>query len=187
MHKAYLEKYYYEVGDVLHQSFANSDSLLACDQIAHHLIPSRKDWRLQSDWAIVSQYHDQAMQLCERCIKCTATCVQGWGFTAVTLLALQLGWGLWLMPSVFARLGMAGGALTVVGVACTPRSCLDHFPGRFRADIRWKPDVRDDVGFMPVFAGIGFRMQNRSCVRSNVTIIFVRNQRLEADQRLKSY
>ena len=41
-----------------------------------------------------------------------------WGLTIITVLAMQLGWGLWLIPYDFARLGWAGGVITVTIVAC---------------------------------------------------------------------
>lgn len=48
---------------------------------------------------------------------CTSHGKQHWLQTTVTLLALQLGWGLWLMPYDFARLGWIPGVAVVVGFA----------------------------------------------------------------------
>jgi solute carrier family 32 (vesicular inhibitory amino acid transporter) len=39
------------------------------------------------------------------------------GATLATLLALQLGWGLWLMPAALARLGWVPGLAAIAGVA----------------------------------------------------------------------
>jgi len=48
--------------------------------------------------------------------------------TIVTLLSLQLGWGLWLLPADFARLGWLGAGVTILVVASLTAYSASLFP-----------------------------------------------------------
>lgn len=48
--------------------------------------------------------------------------------TIVTLLSLQLGWGLWLLPADFARLGWLGAGITVAVVSLLTAYSASLFP-----------------------------------------------------------
>ena len=48
--------------------------------------------------------------------------------TIVTLLSLQLGWGLWLLPADFARLGWAGAGATIAVVSLLTAYSASLFP-----------------------------------------------------------
>ena len=48
--------------------------------------------------------------------------------TIVTLLSLQLGWGLWLLPADFAMLGWVGAGVTISAVAALTAYSASLFP-----------------------------------------------------------
>lgn len=46
----------------------------------------------------------------------------------MTLLSLQLGWGLWLLPADFARLGWLGAGITIAVVSALTAYSASLFP-----------------------------------------------------------
>ena len=48
--------------------------------------------------------------------------------TIVTLLSLQLGWGLWLLPADFARLGWVGAGAAIAAVSLLTAYSASLFP-----------------------------------------------------------
>ncbi len=65
------------------------------------------------------------LSLSQRAFECVLLVLQDggrgggprWWLSVTTLVAIQLGWGLWLLPFDFARLGWAGAILTICALA----------------------------------------------------------------------